>query len=1182
MSRLRSVLVLLVISAAALHAQGLGRISGLVMDQTGAPVPDAAIQVSLTGANEALYETRSSSAGIFNLAGIRGGLYDVKVEKGGFRVSVTRRVKVDGGLETALQAISLELSSVAETVEVVANSAAVQTANVEIASTVTNSQLTRLPTANRSPLGLLTTQPGIGSNSRTNTAINGLRPSYSNITIDGVNIQDNFIRTNTNDFLPNLLLLDQVEEVTLVTSNANPALGGGASQIAFTTKSGTNEFHGKAIWQNRNNALASNTWFNNRNNVRQPFLNQNQMGGSLGGPIMKNKLFFYTNYEAFRLRQQSTANRTIFREDARNGIFKYRDNAGNILSTNFRNVASTPLNAFFTQLMSQIPDASRINRNDIGDTLNTGGYSFLIRNNRTRDNFTIKGDYSLSTKHNISVTHLWNRDILDRPDLANDYSLIPKVSNDNATRLWSATWRWSPSANFTNEARGGFNVAPAVFGTSEQFPNAIIGVPFVSNPLNTFRAQGRYTDTYNYQNNSSYFRGKHNLQFGFQGQRINVQSFNDAGNIPTYGIGLSAANSLNIDAALPGVRAQDRAGAYAYATLFTGYLASVAQTFNVTSTTSGFVPGAATRRNFRLDNLAFYLNDTYKIRRNLTLAMGLRWDYFAPVDELDALVLLPQLIDGNPIRTLLSSEGTLDFAGKKVGRPWYKKDLNNFAPNIGLTWQPMAKTSVRAGVSFHYANDEFIRSVDNSVGTNAGLVLGSSRVDLVDRLPNLPSLATPTYRVPRTFRDNYLLNPAGNALAMPDPGLVTPYVTQWNLSVQREMWKGVLQVAYVGNKATKQFRAFDYNQVIIGGLLDDFRRALGNGNASAAAGLGFNPAFNANVAGSQRLPFIEALPGGGNLNNANVRLLIETGQVGSLAEFYQVNRINGNVNFFQNINALGTNMMTNYSNANYHSLQIDFSRRYSNGIQLQSNYVLSKNISDAAGDAQARFEPFLDINNGSIERSVTPFDLRHSWKTNGFYDLPFGRGQRFFGDANSALNYVLGGWSIGGIFTLNSGSPFGYFSGRGTLNSGRRSGLNTVSNLVDGQQLRDAVQFRMTGNGPVMVAASAVGSDGRGVGADNRPAFQGQLVANPGVNQLGTLNRRFFYGPRFLNFDFVATKNVSITERHRVELRMEALNSTNTPSFFAGDDNPNSQTFGRITGTASGRRVVQLALTYSF
>lgn len=1152
------------------------------MDQTGAPVPDAVVQLYLAGGGEALYETRSSSAGIFNLTGIRGGYYDVRIEKPGFRVFVSRRVKVDGGLETALPPVTLELSAVAETVEVVANTASVQTANVEIASTVTNTQLTKLPTANRSPLALLTTQPGIGSNGRTNTAINGLRPSFSNITIDGVNIQDNFIRTNTNDFLPNLLLLDQVEEVTLVTSNANPALGGGAAQIAFTTRSGTNEFHGKALWQNRNNALASNLWFNNRNGVPQPFLNLNQLGGSLGGPIMRNKLFFYTNYEAFRLRQQSTANRTIFRADARNGIFKYRDTAGNILSTNFRNVAATPLNPFFTQLISQMPDASRINRDDIGDTLNTGGYSFLIRNNRTRDNFTIKGDWALSTKHNLSVTHLWNRDIVDRPDLANDFSIVPKVSNDNATRLWSATWRWSPSPNFTNEARGGFNIAPAVFATSEQFPSAIIAIPLVSNPLNTFRAQGRYTDTYNYQNNSSYFRGKHNLQFGFQGQRINVQSFNEAGNIPVYTIGLSAANPLNIDAVIPGIRAQDRGAAYSYATLFTGFLASVSQTFNVTSTTSGFVPGAATRRNFRLDNLAFYINDVYKLRRNLTLTMGLRWDYFTPVDELDALVLLPQLIDGNPIRTLLSSEGTLDFAGKKVGRPWYKRDLNNFAPNLGITWQPMAKTSIRAGVSFHYANDEFIRSLDNSAGTNAGLVLSSSRVDLVDRLPNLPPLPTPAYRVPRTYRDNYLLNPAGNAIAMPDPGLATPYVTQWNFSIQRELWKGVLQVAYIGNKATKQFRAFDYNQVIIKDILEDFRRAQANGLASAAAGLGFNPAFNPNVPGSQRLPFFDSLPNGGLLTNANIRLFIETGQVGSLAEFYQVNRINGNVNFFQNINALGTNLMTNYSNANYHSLQIDFSRRYSNGIQFQSNYVWSKNISDAAGDAQARFEPFLDINNSSIERSVTPFDLRHSWKTNGFYDLPFGRGQRFLSGIGPVANYLVGGWSIGGIFTLRSGSPFGFFSGRGTLNSGRRSGLNTVMNLVEGQQLRDAVRFRMTGNGPFIVAESAIGPDGRGVGADNRPPFQGQIFANPGVNQLGTLNRRFFYGPRFINLDFVATKNIRFLERHQLELRMEALNATNTPSFFAGDDNPNSQTFGRITSTASGRRVVQLALTYSF
>ena len=140
-------------------------------------------------------------------------------------------------------------------------------------------QIRRLPSLDRSPLALVRTQAGV-TNGRANTIINGQRTSFSNVTLDGVNIQDNFLRDNALDFLPNLLLLDQVAEVTVATSNASAANGGGSSQVIFSTPSGENALHGGLYWSNRNSALAANTWFNNRDKVAKPFLNQNQLGGS--------------------------------------------------------------------------------------------------------------------------------------------------------------------------------------------------------------------------------------------------------------------------------------------------------------------------------------------------------------------------------------------------------------------------------------------------------------------------------------------------------------------------------------------------------------------------------------------------------------------------------------------------------------------------------------------------------------------------------------------------------------------------------------------------------------------------------------------------------------------------------------------------------------------------------------
>ncbi len=1173
-----------------LNAQNLGRVSGIVHDPAGAPVPAASVALTLPGSAKAQFETKTTNAGTFTLAGLRPGEYDLSVVAPGFSKVLMRQIKVGAGLETQIAEIKLELASVSSVVEVSADTVVLQTSNAEITSVITNNQLARLPTANRSPLALLSTQAGFGSNGRANTTINGLRVSYANVTLDGINIQDNFIRSNGLDFLPNLLLLDQVAEVTLSTSNANPALGNGAAQVTFSTPSGTNKLKGGLFWFNRNNALAANPWFSNANGTPRPFLNQNQVGGSLGGPIVKDKLFFYANYEAFRLRQQQGATRVILTDSARQGIFTYLDTTGNLRQVDLLRASGLPANPTTKALIDKVPAGSNINRRDVGDFnaaagrhLNIGGYQFNVRNNRTRDNATFKVDYLLNSKHGFSASYIWNRDLLDRPDLANDYSAAPKVQNDNSTPLLSTTWRWTASPSFTNEARGGMNIAPGVFATSENFGNAIFALPLVANPVNTFRGQGRYSDTFNWQDNATWIKNRHTFQFGYQGQRINVKSFNDAGITPVYGIGLSAANPLDLNALLPGVRATDLGTGGGLLTLQAGILASVAQTFNVKDRTGGFSPGAPQIRNWRLDNHSFYFNDNWRITDRLSIHLGTRWEYYSPVTELNSLAFLPVLKNGNAEQTLLDPTGTLNFAGTSAGRPYYKKDLNNFGPNIGIAWRPFGnKTVIRTGYSVNFPNDEFIRSVDNNVSTSEGLSTSANRINLTEAIGGtLPTLATPAFTSPRTFAQNYALN-TQTAFGMPNPDLVTPYVQQWNFSVQREIANGVLQVSYVGNKATKQFRAFDFNQVMINnGLLDDFKRARSNGNLSRTANGVFNPAYNAAITGSQQTPFLNSLPGGGTLANTTIRALIDTGQVGELANTYQVNRLNGATNFYRNPNALGTNMMTNYSNATYHSLQMDYRRRFNKGFEFQINYVFSKSLSDSLGDAQARFEPFLDLNNPGIEKAPSPFDQRHALKSNGVYELPFGRKRRW-DLKNPVLNEVFGGWNVSGIFTLSSGSPFGIYSARGTLNRAGRSGINTVNTPLTYEQLNAATEVRKVGNGVYFLNAGLLGPDGRGSAADGRAPFAGQGFTHPTEGTLGSLQRRILRGPRFINLDLSAEKQTRITERISATIRMEALNATNTPSFFIGDQNIDSVNFGRITGTQSARRVVQFGLYLRF
>jgi len=1190
MLHLRTGAVGLLFFATALLAQNTGRISGTVQDGTGAAIPGAVVSLYMPGGATAIMSTTTTNDGNYFLAGVQPVTYDLSIEAKGFRKEIYRAIKVDTGLELSMKISKLQVSSQAEVVEVSAQVTSVQTANAEVASTITNEQVRRLPTLNRSPLALISTQAGVGGNGRTNTTINGLRPSFANVTIDGINIQDNFIRTNGLDFQPNMLQLDQVGEFTVATSNTNASAGNGAAQVSFVTPSGSNDYHGSMYWFNRNNIASANTWFNNRNRVSRPFLNQNQAGGSFSGRLIKDKLFFYGNYEATRLRQQAAATRTLLTDAARSGIFTYRDTAGNIRQANVLTAAGVAADPKARAIINATPTAASINRTDIGDGLNTSGMGFNIRDNRTRDNVTGKVDYILSPKNVFTGTYIWNRDADDRADLMNNFSTAPNVLVSNKIPLLSVTWRWSPVSTITNELRGGFNKAPGVFTTSEEFGAAIIAPTLISNPVNTFRGQGRYTDTYNLQDNANWFKGKHSVSFGFTYQNIHADPFNDAGNIPTYTMGISAANTKGLNAdKVPGVRASDLAIANNLLALHAGYITTATQTFNVTSRDSGFVNGANNYRRLRQQNYAFYFTDTWRISNRLTATLGTRWEYYTPVDERDSLYLLPEL-NGKSVIDVLRTNATLSFAGNSAGRPWYGKDFNNFSPNIGLAWQPFAdngRTVLRAGYSINFPNDELIRSVDNNVGTNAGLSSVRTLTNLTATLNSgLPAISTPVYKVPRTLADNYALSPT-SAVGIPDPNLRTPYVQQWSFGIQREIAKGVLELRYVGNHATKQFRAIDYNQILTkvagGGTTfdQDFKRALNNGNLARSATGAFNPVYNPNIAGSQALPFFAILPSGGLLTNATIRGLVERGEMGELANIYQVNALNGPVNFYANPLAQGTNVMTNYSNATYNALQVDYRKTFGKGVTFQTNYTYSKGMSDAAGDAQARFEPFLDINNAAIERARTPFDLTHSLKFNGAYDLPVGKGRSLNVD-NPVLNQIVGGWTVSGFYTLTSGAPFSVLAPRNTLNRSGRSTNNTATTLLNKGQLDDLLQFRQTGNGPYFIAASALGADGRATNADGIAPFAGQAFYNPAAAGLGALQRRMFSGPAFWNIDFAILKSFQIFEKQRVEFRSEFFNLTNSPSFFIGDQDINSATFGRITSTNSGRRIIQFGLYYRF
>ena len=249
------------------------------------------------------------------------------------------------------------------------------------------------------------------------------------------------------------------------------------------------------------------------------------------------------------------------------------------------------------------------------------------------------------------------------------------------------------------------------------------------------------------------------------------------------------------------------------------------------------------------------------------------------------------------------------------------------------------------------------------------------------------------------MKDNYALSASTN-FALPEPNLRTPYVQQWSFGIEQDVKGAVVSLRYVGNHGTKLLRNIDYNQVDISrnGFVDDFKRARNNGFLAEKATRSFNPAYDPNIPGSQPLTVFPLLPNGGMLTNATVIRNLRQGEAGTLASFYHTSRANGSLNFFPNPTALSAFSVGNFSNSTYNSLQFDVRRPMKRGVSAQFNYVLSKVMSDGAGDDQRRLDQAIDNNNLRLERARAPFDLTHVFKGNWNVELPFGAGRRIHGE----------------------------------------------------------------------------------------------------------------------------------------------------------------------------------------
>lgn len=884
MKRFSIALMLIVLSSAIALAQGTtGSLKGTVSGPDGV-LPGATVTATDTNTRRELTVT-SGSDGSFSFTQLEFGTYTIKVTAAGFKTLIANEQKIDVGREATLN-LTLEVGEVTAEVVVTAGADVVTSTTAQVSNTVSPQQILSLPLLVRNPLALTALQAGVSANSAQNTTINGMRTTFTNITRDGINIQDTFIRSNATDFAPGRPSVDDTGEFTITTTNQEADQGYGGAQIRLVTPRGTKDFHGALFAYNRNSEFAANSFFNNKNGTAKGFRNRNQFGGKAswrlpvpgigeGTPeIFWDKGFFFFAYEGIRDPVTAAATRTILSPSARAGAFTYnRTNSTDVTpfcpsqtigtlctipnflafgQTTFptSGIPSTVPGAVTTQVFAPMPTASNFTG---GDGLNTLGYRFLRGSNQERNQYSTRIDVDFDDRNTISGIYNYNKEVNLRPDVdTSGYSVTPDVIQFSDNRQFTMSYRRVFSNNFINDFRGGVFTSVVPFDRTDALPNFILGAPLVTTPL-AFLDQGRNTKAFNFQSNADWILGDHTIRFGGQTQIFRVNAYNDAATLPvvTLATGTNSSFVQSNFNGVGGISTTQLGTANGLLSLLGGLYNNVAQSFNQASIEAGFQRGATALTPFRYENHSLYVADRWSAAKGLTLNLGVRYELFPAMRLNNGLALEPVITNENILADLLNPNGTYAPIGGNAGRrnAYYKTDYNNFAPNLGVAWTPSFeggplgwlfgenKTVVRAGYSHVYGNDSIVTSINNSAAGNAGL--GRTALTLTQANSRLSSGPPPTVPTPAnpTFPRSYLVNNGpnignffGTVFAI-DPELQTPKVEQYSFGVQRELFGGMaMEIRYVGSRSTNLGRGIDLGQIDIvnNGFLADFLRAQNN------------------------------------------------------------------------------------------------------------------------------------------------------------------------------------------------------------------------------------------------------------------------------------------------------------------------------------------------------------------
>ena len=1153
--------------AAACFAQTqTARLVGTVHDSSGAVVPNAKV-TAVNNATKVKDEAVTNNAGDYVLPALQPGAYSLTVEASGFRKAVIESLQLDAAANVS-QGITLEVGQVNEVVEVTANTINVQTTDSQVANSVTIKDIETLPQLARTPITLAIFEPGVqinpqadGSSSGADYSfahVNGLRQGSNNNTLDGIDVNDSVAPRIGLSLTANNT--DSVEEARVVTDGGKAEYGRSAgAQTQLVTRSGTNSLHGNGFDYLRNRDFNANDFFDNGAGVPIPVLIQNTFGGSVGGPIKRNKIFFFGNYQGIRTHAQAVQNTAVPTATALQGIYEW--NAGGTVNQ-YSIVNNDPLHKGIdptvAALLKLYPTPN--NNNCSGaDGLNVSCYIFNFYNGSLSDQFTIKMDYDINQKMHIFERTSWQRNTaID--SLNGAQNVVPgEAPGTQGGKRWGVAggWDWTISGSMVNEFRYGHQSASVDFNRPEREDGPMVSFNTWTTPILTAFPQGRNSPVNEYTDNLTKIHGSHTFKFGGQFRFTNQYGFNDAGIYPNISLSTANSNILNSSLIPAGLSSTQLTIFEGMWNDLLGRISSVTETY-YSNLTNWQAAGTPRVRNFLFHEYGYFAQDDWKVKPNLTLNFGLRWEFFPVPYEQNGQqgILTPQ--------NVFNTGGASDSITVSPSTKWWNNDYKGFAPRFGFAWDPFkdGKTSVRGG--FGIFNDRIVGAATSSVdGATPGF---SQAVTLYPNSTSGSDTRIGTSPPLPTQPASPALTPAATrqvALDLMNPNLQNGYVEQWNLNVQRQIAKNtILDVGYVSNRGVKLFFQTNLDQSYIynNGFLTAFNQIAGN-----LTNLGAVPASN---------PIASIFGGASAAVSAIGSSVFSTGQVGTAANTIDVNNYAKyaaagiSEYYLRHFPQFSSVLLgNNDGRSEYNSLQVRLSRQFG-ALRTQANFTWSKSLdndlSSATGGEGNGFSAPLDSFNEALDRGRSNFDIPKAFTATSQYTLPIGKGHRFGGNMPKWANALVGGWDLGALWIWESGSPF-------TVSSGRATGPSTASTWADYSGSRNVGSIDTTNNGI-----------GPGVYYFT-PAEIAQF-AEPIAGDIGSSGRNTFRGPRFFNVDASMVKRFAFTEHKWLTFRAEAYNLANNVDFanpgvnFGGT----ATAFGKISGVVNNPRIVQLALRFDF